>query len=115
MIKYYLDEDLSPTIAELLVKDRIDAVSVHAAGMLQASDFEQLEYAASHKRCMVTRNRNDYIRLTVQFFHDHRPHHGVLIIPHSYPGDRFRIVATALKAYAKTHPDGVSPYLVDFL
>lgn len=115
MIKYYLDEDLSPVISAMLRKDRVDAASAHEVGMIQASDLEQLEYAASHKRCMVTRNRNDFIRLTVQFFNEHRPHYGVLIVPYSYRGDNFRIVAKALKAYAKAHKDGLSSYLVDFL
>jgi len=115
VIRYYLDEDLSPVIAEMLRKEKIDAVSAHEAGMLQASDLEQLDFAAAHKRCMVTRNRNDFIRLTVRFFNEHRPHYGVLIIPHSYPGDQFRSIATALKAYAKAHREGLSSYLVDFL
>jgi predicted nuclease of predicted toxin-antitoxin system len=115
VIKCYLDEDLSPVVAEMLRKEKIDAVSAHEAGMLQASDLDQMEYAASRKRCLVTRNRNDFIRITVQFFNEHRPHHGVLIIPHSYPGDRFRSITTALKTYAKAHKDGLSSYLVDFL
>ena len=115
MIKLYLDEDLSPVIAEMLRKDDIDAVSAHDAGMLQASDQEQLKYAVSQKRCMVTRNRNDFIRLTVQFFNEHRRHHGLLIIPYSYPGDQFRVIARAIKSYARTHGEGMSPYQIDFL
>ena len=115
MITYYLDEDLSPVIAGMLRKEKVDTVSAHEAGMVQASDLEQLEFAAARKRCMVTRNRNDFIRLTVQFFNEHRPHFGVLIIPHSYPGDDFRSIANALKAYARAHKGGVSAYLIDFL
>ncbi len=115
MIKYYLDEDLSPVIAEMLRKENVDAASVHEAGMVQASDLEQLEYAAAHRRCMVTRNKNDFIRLTVQFFNEHRPHHGVLIVPYSYRGDNFRAIATALRVYAKKHKGSMSSYLVDFL
>lgn len=115
MIKYYLDKDLSPVISEMLQKNKVDAVSAREAGMIQASDLEQMEYAASQRRCMVTRNRNDFIRLTVQFFNEHRPHCGVLIIPYSYRGDNFRAIAAALKIYARAHPDGLSPYLVDFL
>ncbi len=115
MIKYYLDEDLSPVIAELLRKNRIDAVSAHEVGMIQVNDLQQMEYAAVQKRCMVTRNRNDFIRLTIQFFNEHRPHCGVLIIPYSYRGDNFRSMAAALKSYADKHREGLSPYLVDFL
>ncbi len=114
-MKYYLDEDLSPKVAEILRQDGVDAESAFDAGMLQAGDLEQLEYAASKKRCMVTRNRNDFIRLTVLFFNENRPHHGVLIVPYSYPGDRFARLAKALKKYALNHKKGLEPYTIDFL
>jgi predicted nuclease of predicted toxin-antitoxin system len=114
-MKYYLDEDINPKIAEILRKAGIDAVSAREAGMLQARDLEQLEYASSNQRCMVTRNRNDFIRLTVQFFNEHRPHYGLLIIPHSYPGDKISDIATALKKYALKYKKEMTPYSIDFL
>ena len=114
-MKYYLDEDLSPKIAEILRRAGIDTVSAHEVGMLQASDLEQLEYASSQKRCLVTRNRNDFIRLTLYFFNENRPHFGVLIVPYSYPGDRFSSIAEALKKYALNHKEGMDSHGVDFL
>ena len=114
-MKYYLDEDLNPKIAEILKKNGIDAVSAKEAGMLQASDLEQMEYASDEKRCMVTRNRNDFIRLTVRFFNENRSHNGLLIIPHSYPGDRLNSIAKALKKYALKHEKGIASYSIDFL
>jgi predicted nuclease of predicted toxin-antitoxin system len=115
-LKYYLDEDISPKIAEILRKHRIDAVSAHDAGMVQVTDKEQLERAASEGRCFVTRNRNDFIRLTVQFFNEHRPHCGVLIIPYTLPGDNFQLIAKAIiKHYSKHSRDKMVSYGVDFL
>lgn len=114
-MKYYLDEDISPRIAEILRKNGIDAVSSHEAGMLQVSDLEQLSYASSRKRCMVTRNRNDYIKLTVQLFNENKTHFGVLIIPLSYPGDQFARIAKALEKYALQHKAGMPSYGIDFL
>ena len=114
-MKYYLDEDLSPKIADLLRKKGIDCVSTHDIGMTQASDLEQLETAVRSKRCLVTKNRDDFIRLTVYFFNDHLPHHGVLIIPNAFPGDRFSLIADALEHYAQKHPQGIPSYTIDFL
>lgn len=114
-MKFYLDEDLSPKIAVILRKNGIDALSVHEAGMIAVSDREQLEFAAREKRCLVTRNRNDFIRLTLLFFNDRRPHHGVLIVPYALPGDQFARIARLLKIFASRHTSGLEPYQIDFL
>jgi len=114
-VKFYLDEDLSPKIAGAVRKKGIDCVSAHDVGMLESSDLEQLIFAASQKRALVTRNRDDFIRLTIQFFNDSRPHHGILIIPHTIPGDHFSFMANALVQYAIEHPNGMSSYTIDFL
>jgi predicted nuclease of predicted toxin-antitoxin system len=114
-VKYYLDEDLSPKIARLLRKQGIDCTSAHEVEMLQASDLEQLQFAAQEKRCLVTKNRDDFISLTIRFFNDHLPHYGVLIVPDSIPGDRFSVIAKALAGYSQLHPEGMQPYTIDFL
>ncbi len=114
-MKFYLDEDLSPKVADILRKNGVDALSAHEIGAVEASDLRQLEFAGKEKRCLVTRNRDDFIKLTLRFFNDHRPHHGILIIPHTIPGDQFSRMAARMKTFASNHPSGVAPYTIAFL
>lgn len=114
-MKYYLDEDISPKVAELLRRKGIDAVSVHEIEMNQRSDLEQLEKATSEGRCLVTRNRNDFIKLTVQFFNEYRAHFGILVIPHTLAGDKFSLIAEAIEKHALLNKEGMASYAIDFL
>jgi len=114
-VKYYLDEDISPKVAELLRERGVDAVSAHEKGMRGVSDEEQLEKAAKEERVLVTRNRDDFILLSVRFFEDLKPHHGLIIIPHSIPGSDFNLLARLLSEYAHKHPKGLEPYTIEFV
>jgi predicted nuclease of predicted toxin-antitoxin system len=114
-VKLYLDEDISPKVSEILRKKGMDAVSAHETGMLEASDDEQLAFAAAEGRAMVTRNRDDFITLTVQFFNDLKPHRGLIIVPHTIPGSEFSKLAALLMKYSKDHPQGLESYSIEFL
>ena len=114
-MKLYLDEDISPRVAELLRKKGVDAVSAHEKDMKGASDEEQLTAAVNEGLVMVTRNRNDFIALTVRFFQDFNPHYGLIIIPHSIPGSNFSLMANRLSAFINKHPKGLEPYTIEFV
>lgn len=114
-MKLYLDEDISPKVSEILRKKGMDAVSAHETGMLEASDDEQLAFAAAEGRATVTRNRDDFITLTVQFFNDLKPHRGLIIVPYTIPGSEFSKLAALLMKYSKDHPQGLESYSIEFL
>ena len=114
-MKLYLDEDISPRVAEILRKKGMDAVSAHEIGMLGASDDEQLAFADAEGRVMVTRNRSDFIPLTVQYFNDLKPHSGLIIVPHTIPGSEFGKLAALLVKYCKERSQGLEPYTIEFL
>jgi len=114
-MKLYLDEDISPKICVILRKKGMDAVSAHETGMLEASDEEQLSFAAAEGRVMVTRNRDDFITLTVQFFEALKQHKGLIIVPHTIPGSEFSKLATLLVKFSKDHPQGLESFTIEFL
>ena len=114
-MKLYLDEDISPKVSVILRKKGMDAISAHEAGLLEASDEEQLSFAAAKGRAMVTRNRDDFITLTVQFFEALKPHQGLIIVPHTIPGSEFSKLAALLVKFSKDHPQGLASYTIEFL
>ena len=114
-MKLYLDEDISPKVSVILRKKGMDAVSAHETGMLEASDEEQLSCAATEGRAMVTRNRDDFITLTVHFFEALKQHKGLIIVPHTIPGPGFSKLAALLTKFSKGHSRGLGSYTIEFL
>ena len=114
-MRFYLDEHLPARIAEIARALGLDVVSSHEVGRDRLSDDEQLKLAALDGRCFVTKDRDDFTRLTVQYFEQGYPHAGVLIIPANWPTDDFARIARALAAYADSHTEAPTDYLLDFL
>jgi predicted nuclease of predicted toxin-antitoxin system len=79
-LRFLLDEDLSYRVAEGLRQRGVDAISVHEVGRAsqRTPDIEQLEYAATDGRVLVTYNRADYQTLDAQWRIEGRVHTGIL-------------------------------------
>jgi hypothetical protein len=114
-VRFYLDEDLSPEAAKIARGHGIDVISSHECSRNGLGDEVQLRLAAEEGRCFVTRNRDDFVRFSRQFWENGWPHAGVLIVPRSIPNDRFTGLAQALVAFARDYPDGLSSYAVAYL
>ncbi|MBM2811924.1 MAG: hypothetical protein HW416_2683 [Chloroflexi bacterium] len=115
-MRVYLDEDISPKVAAIARGlCGLDVISAHDIGALEWDDDVQLRYAADQNRCIVTRNRDDFIAATVSAYEAQGPHAGVLIVPRTLPNDHFSAIAAALCAHAARFPDGLRPYTLDFL
>jgi hypothetical protein len=113
-MRFLLDEDLNPEVAEISRGLEVDTISVHEIDRRGFSDVEQLRFAVSEQRIMVTRNRDDFIRLTVSWFQTGELHAGVLIVPHSLPNHRPDRIAHSLKRW---HDRSGDPglHFIDFL
>lgn len=114
-MKFYLDEDLSPRIAEGLRKRGIDALSAHDVGNVQLSDRDQLAFAGREGRCLVTRNARHFVVLSQEAIAHQEPHAGIILCPPRLRGFEIRAIADALSRLAKRFPKGLGGYDVLYL
>lgn len=117
-MRFLLDEDLPPLAAETARGLGLDVVSVHELGRIGLSDPAQLRFAAAEGRVMVTRNRDDFIRLTAEFFRTGESHPGLLIVSRAIPSSKPERIAHALRSWSEAredNPQSFGEYSIDFL
>ena len=115
--RFLLDEDLNPTAAEVAQGLGLDAVSVHEIDRLGLSDEEQLRFAAAEGRILLTRNRDDFLALTTEFYRRGAPHRGVLIVTAGLPNNRPERLAHAMARWKRERGDHLhtTTHYADFL
>jgi predicted nuclease of predicted toxin-antitoxin system len=74
----YLDEDVNVLIANLLRARGFDVITARDAEQLHVTDAEQLAYAVSQARTLVTHNRTDFEKLVQSYFDSEQMHYGVI-------------------------------------
>lgn len=115
-MKFLLDEDLPPKIAEIARNLGLEVVSVHEIEHRGYPDDKQLRFAAQEERVFVTRNRNDFLLLSVEFHRVGEPYSGVLVVGRNLPNDHPERVAHALKRWVGTRANVSESFgAVDFL
>ena len=78
-LRIYTDEDVYGTVARALRDRGYDAISTPEAGNLGQSDEEQLEYAISERRTIMTCNVGDFMRLHTEYLQANREHCGMIV------------------------------------
>ncbi|MGK7925888.1 MAG: DUF5615 family PIN-like protein [Spirulina sp.] len=78
-IKLYLDEDVHILIADLIRARGFDVITARDAGLLEKTDEEQLAYAVSQDRAIVTHNRVDFEILAQSYFDSGKTHSGIIL------------------------------------
>ena len=77
----YTDEDIANLIATLLRARGLDILTTIEAEMTGCSDEQQLAYAATQERCILTHNRVDYERLHLSYIQTGQQHSGIIVTP----------------------------------
>jgi len=111
-VKVYLDEDLSPNIAELLRQRGIDATSAQEIGNTQLDDRAQLAYATREGRAIITANVVDFIELAREAVATNTQHGGIVLVPSSFRGDEFQAVADAIFDVLRSYRQGLEGVVV---
>lgn len=78
-MKLYLDEHIQPLLAHILTSRGIDCLTTQAAGNLSHSDEEQLAFATSQERVIVTCDRKDFLSLAQQWAAENHTHAGIIL------------------------------------
>jgi len=78
-IHLYFDEDVSGGIVENLRTRGFDVLSARDAGALGKSDDEQMLYAVSLRRAVVTHNRVDFEKQHRKFLESGMKHYGAIL------------------------------------
>jgi predicted nuclease of predicted toxin-antitoxin system len=77
--KLYLNEHLSPRIAEQLRRYDFDVTSTLEQGMEQANDDEQLAFSAAQQRALVTFNHKHFAVMHSQYIARGKEHWGIIL------------------------------------
>lgn len=79
MIALYLDENVPPLVASVLRSERIDVVSAYEVNMVGKDDEEQLRYAATNGRAVLTFNQKHFRPLYDAWWSAGRKHSGIIL------------------------------------
>ena len=77
-VELYLDEDVDPLVAKLLRTHDFAATTALEAGQLHKDDREQLAYAVSQRKTLLTHNRADFEALALSYFAVGEVHFGII-------------------------------------
>ena len=78
-IALLLDEDVRPMLGEILRQRGYDAIHVLDAGRAGKSDAEQLAYAVSQQRTILTHNIRHFRLLNERYHEEGWQHFGILL------------------------------------
>ena len=78
--RLYFDEDADARLAASLKQRGYDVETTVDVGRLEASDEQQLRYAADQQRVLVTHNIRHFPTLHAQWMAVHRQHWGIVIL-----------------------------------
>lgn len=95
-MKLYVDADITPRLARILRGRGYDVLAAHEAGNADASDEEQMAYAAEQGRALLTCNAGDFTNIFEDYWYANHDHNGIIVSEQLELGEMIRRVARLL-------------------
>lgn len=89
-IELYTDEDVGALIAKLIRARGFSVLTTLEAENLGKSDAEQLAFAVSQEKVLLTHNRVDFEKLAKRYFEQNKTHFGIIIAVRRLPNEMAR-------------------------
>jgi hypothetical protein len=113
-ISIYTDEDVYGSVVRALRDRGYDAISTPEAGNLEQSDAEQLSYAVSQKRAILTFNVRDFVQLHTEYIQSNREHWGIIVSKRLPIGSVVRCMLNLLNSVSADEMQNRLEYLTDW-
>lgn len=101
--KLFLDENVHELLAEALRRQSFDAITVTEAARKGRPDAEQLDFAISQTRAVLSFNLVDYEQLAVQYFRQGKEHFGIIVSPEREFRDLYKRILKLLHEREEEH------------
>jgi hypothetical protein len=95
-IDLYLDEDVNVLIADLVRARGFRVMTTQVAGQVGTTDENQLAFATSQGKAILTHNRVDFEALAQRYFEEKKAHSGIIIAVRRHPKELSRRVLILL-------------------
>lgn len=97
--RVFLDEDVDLIVGDIVRSRGFETLSTRDAGRKSKDDRDQLGFAAENGYVILTHNRNDYLRLAVEWFETGQTHAGIIISAQRRPKDMAERVLRILERF----------------
>jgi predicted nuclease of predicted toxin-antitoxin system len=95
-IDLYLDEDVNVVLADLVRARGFRVTTTQAAGQVGKTDENQLAFATSQRKAILTHNRVHFETLARRYFDEKKAHSGIIIAVRRPPKELSRRVLILL-------------------
>lgn len=92
-VKVYLDEDVPVQLAKAMRQRGMDVLTTQEAQMLETSDEQQLAYAITQQRALLTHNKRDFVIIHKTYLNDGKEHYEIIVADRNTIGQLLRMIS----------------------